>query len=62
VTLGIAMKATRSPWSASAKGSPLTPSQLRRLDVKQGWLAIGGLSQDPRKRAREKALAPAELK
>jgi hypothetical protein len=42
------------------KNRPLIPTQLRRLDVKQGWLAIGGLSQDPSQASNsEKGSAPA---
>ena len=37
----------------------LTPAQLRRLEVKQGWIAIGGLSQEPSLTKDEKsALVP----
>jgi hypothetical protein len=32
-----------------------TPAQLRRLEVRQGWIAIGGLSQEPSVTKDEKA-------
>ena len=37
-----------------------SPTQLRRLEVRQGWISIGGLSQEPALTSNGKhALAPA---